>query len=172
MLFTPRTSAAKKSGIVRWALTLARRIRASARTVRPRGIGPLSLSRTPALRAATPITPALVPALLLTVARPTILLAGPPLPPPTRRRAALGTTVSSLRMGRSEELLASLEQTPPLSRPTNPLTARGLAASLKWAQGSGELPTAKPRTRSPSRSAPRRLFSSLRPSWPILSLPA
>jgi hypothetical protein len=172
VLFTPRTIAAKKSGIVRWALTLASRLRAFARGVRLRGIGRLSLSRTPALRAATPITPALIPSFLLTVARPTILLTGLPLPPPMRRRAALGTTVSSLRVGRSEELLASLEQTLPLSRPTSPLTGAREAASLKWAQGSSELPTAKPRGRCPLRSAPRRLFSSLRPSWPILSFPA
>ena len=127
---------------------------------------------TPSLGAATPITPALAPAFLLAVGGPPILPAGLSPPPPPRRRAALGATVSGLRMGRSEELLASLEETPPLSRPTSPLTGPRFAASLDWAQGSCELPTAKPRVRSPLRSAPRRLFSSHRPSWPIPLSPA
>src|SRR4051794_1087235 len=67
VLFTPRTVAAKKSGIVAWALALGRRRRTSARGIRLRGIGGLGLGRTPALGAATPVTPALRLAFLLTV---------------------------------------------------------------------------------------------------------
>lgn len=156
--FTPRTVAARKSGIVGWALALAPRLRTSARGVRPRGTGRLGFGRSPALGAATPVPPALAPTVLLAVGRPPILSAGPPAPPPPRRRATLGTTVPGLRVGRSEGLLAPLEQTPPLSRPTRPLTGSRWAMSLEWAQGSGKLPTAKPRTRSPLCSAPRRLL--------------
>jgi hypothetical protein len=164
VLFTPWTVAAKKSGIVGWALTLARRDLAPPRRIRPWGVGGLGLCRTAPLGAATPVPPALGAACLLAVGCPPILSAGLPPPPPPRRRAALGTTVPGLGMGGSEGLLAPLEQTPPLSRPTRPLTGSRWVANLKWAQGSCELPTAKPRTRSPSCSAPRRLFSSLRPS--------
>jgi hypothetical protein len=39
-----------------------------------------------------------------------------------------------------------------------------------WAQGGCELPTAKPRVRSPLCSAPRRLLSIVEPSWLIPSL--
>ena len=46
-------------------------------------------------------------------------------------------------------LLTSLEKTPSLTRPTSPLTGPRFAASWCWAQGSCELPTAKPRMRSP-----------------------
>ena len=167
MLVTPRTVAAKKSGIVGWALALAPMLRTPAREIRPRGIGGLSLGRTPALGAATPVTPALRLAFLLAVGGLPVLPAGSPSPPTTGRRAALGATVPGLRVGGSKGRLAPLEQTTSLSRPTSPLTGPKLAASLEWAQGSGELPTAKPRTRSPLCSAPRRLHSPLRPSWPI-----
>jgi hypothetical protein len=164
VLFTSRPVAAKKSGIVGWALTLARLDLAPTRRVRPWEVGGLGLGRTPPLGAATPVPPALVPAFLLAVGRSPVLPAGLPSPPPTGRRAALGATVPGLGVCRSEGPLAPLEETPPLSRPTRPLTGSSWAANLKWAQGSSELPTAKPRTRSPLRSAPRRLFSSLRPS--------
>jgi hypothetical protein len=163
VLFTPRPVAAKKSGIVGWALTLARLDLAPARRVRPCGIGGLGVGRTPPLGAATSVPPALRLAFLLAVGGPPVLTAGLPSPPPPRRRAALGTTVPGLGVGRSEGLFTPLEETPPPSRPTSPLTGPGLAASLMWAQGSSELPTAKPRVRSPLRSAPRRLFSFLRP---------
>src|SRR5947209_6188789 len=102
--------------------------------------------------------PALGAALLLAVGGPAILPAGLPSPPPPGRGATLRATIPGLGVGRSEELLAPLEQTAPLSRPTGPLTGAGLAASLEWAQGSCELPTAKPRVRSPLPSAPRRLL--------------
>ena len=62
---------------------------------------------------------------------------------------ALEATVSSLGVGGSKRLLASFEQTRSLTRPTSPLTGTRLAASWSWAQGSCELPTAKPRMRSP-----------------------
>ena len=73
--------------------------------------------------------------------------AGSPASPATSGRAALGATVPGLGMGGTKVLLASLEQTRSLPRPTCPLTGPSLAASLMWAQGSCELPTAKPRTR-------------------------
>ena len=158
MLVTPWTVAAKKSGIVRWALTLARRNLAPTCRFRTRGVGILGLGRPPTLGATTPVTPALRLAFLLSIGRSPILSAGLSLPPPPRRRAALGATVSGLGMGRSEDLLAPFEQTPPLSRPTRPLTSPRLVASWIRAQGSCELPTAKPRARSPLCSAPRRLL--------------
>jgi hypothetical protein len=158
VLFTPRTVAAKKSEIVRWALALGRRLRTRARDVRPGWVGRVGFSLAPTLGAATPVPPALVAAFLLAVGRLSILSAGLPPPPTTGRRAALGATVPGLGMGGSEGLLTSLEQTAPLSRPTSLLTRPRLAASLEWAQGSGELPTAKPRARSPLCSAPRRLL--------------
>ena len=68
-----------------------------------------------------------------------------------QRRAAaraLGATVPSLGTGGTKRLPASLEEAWSWSRPTSaPLTGPRLAASLMWAQGSCELPTAKPRTR-------------------------
>jgi hypothetical protein len=170
VLFTPRTVAAKKSGIVAWALALGRRRCTSARGIRLRGVRCRGFCGLPALGAATPVTLALRLAFLLTVGGLTVLPAGPPSPPATSRRAALGATVPSLRVGGSKALLAPLEQTTSLSGPTSPLTSPGIAASWIRAQGSGELPTAKPRTRSPLCSAPRRLHSPLRPSWPIPSL--
>jgi hypothetical protein len=158
VLLAPRTIAGKRSGPVRCALTLARRRRTGARRVGRRGISHLSFGRTSPLGAATPVSSALVPALLLTVGGPPVLPAGPSLPPPPRRRTAFGATVPGLRVGGSKGLLAPLEETAPLSRPTSPLTGAGRAASVEWAQGSGELPAAKPRVRSPLASAPRRLL--------------
>ena len=81
------------------------------------------------------------------------------LPPSPSRSPTLGATVSSLGMGGSKRLLASFEQTRSLTRPTSPLTGTRLAASWYWAQGSCELPTAKPRMRSPY--APLRGASSI-----------
>src|SRR5579859_1266215 len=146
------------------ALTLAPVRRVLTRDI-VRRAGCPGLGLTAAVGAATPIPAALLPAFLLAVGCLAVLPAGAPLPPPPCRRATLGATVPSLRMGRSKGLLASLEQTPPLSRPTSPLTEPRLAASLKWAQGSCELPTAKPWVRSPYYSAPRRLDLFPRPSW-------
>ena len=129
VLFTPRTVAAKKSGIVGWALALGRRLRTGTRGVRPRGVGRLGFGGTPSLGAATPITPALRLAFLLAVGGPPILPAGLSSPPPPCRRAALGATVPGLGVGRSKGFLTSLEQTPPLSRPTSPLTSPRFVAS-------------------------------------------
>jgi hypothetical protein len=158
VLVTPRTVAGKKSGIVAWALTLARRCFRSARGIRPRGLVGLGLGGTPALGAATPVTPALRLTFLLAVGRPPVLPAGLPPPPTPRRRTALGTAIPSLRVCRLKGLFTPLEQTPSLSRPTRPLTSPRLVASWIRAQGSCELPTAKPRARSPLCSAPRRLL--------------
>ncbi len=124
----------------------------------PAGVGRLGLGRTPPLGAATAVPPALGLAFLLAVGGLPVLPAGPSSPPPPCRRAALGATVPGLGMGRPKGLLAPLEQTPPLSRPTSPLTGPRFAASWSWAQGSCELPTAKPRTRSPL-PPPRGAFS-------------
>jgi hypothetical protein len=164
VLFTPRTVAARKSGIVAWALALGRRCFISARGIRPRGIVGLGLGRTPAIGAATSVTPALCPAFLLTVGGLPVLPAGLPSPPTTCCRAALGATVPGLGMSGSKERLTPLEQTPPRSRPTRPLTSPSSLASWIRAQGSGKLPTAKPRTRSPLCSAPRRHSGSPQPS--------
>jgi hypothetical protein len=150
-------------GFVRWALTLAPLRRTLACGVRRRGIGCLVLGLSPTLGASAPVPPTLGAAFLLAVGGPPVLPAGLPSPPPPRRGATLRAAIPGLGVGRTEELLAPLEQTAPLSRPTSPLTGAGLAASLEWAQGSCELPAAKPRVRSPLASAPRRLLSSLGP---------
>ena len=77
-----------------------------------------------------------------------ILLACSSSPPASGFAPALGAAVSSLGTCGTKRFLAALEQTPPLPRLSCPLTGSRLAASLMWAQGSCELPTAKPRTRS------------------------
>ena len=79
-----------------------------------------------------------------------LLPAGTPASPATSGRAALRATVPGLGMGGTEALLASLEEALSWSRPTCPLTGPSLAASLMLAQGSCELPPAKPRTRRSS----------------------
>ena len=98
-----------------------------------------------------------------------ILPAGAASPPSPSRGPALGTAVSSLGMGGTKRLLASLEKTRSLPRPTSPLTGARFAASWCWAQGSCELPTAKPRMRSPylRSEAPSR---STQPSWEYVTL--
>jgi hypothetical protein len=165
VVFAPGTVAAEKSGFVRWALALAGR----RQGLRTRGVGRLNSGRTPPLGAATPVAAALAPAFLLAVGGLSVLPRGSPSPPPPCRRAALGATVTGLGVGRPERPLAPLEQTPPRPGPTSPLTGTKGAASVEWAQGSGELPTAKPRVRSRLHSAPRHLFSSDWPSWPTPS---
>jgi len=166
-LVAARPVAAEKSTIVGWALTLAFRFDMLARDVQPRAVSRVPFGRSPTLGAATPVPPALVPALFLTGGCPSVLLAGPPSPPTTGRRTALGATIPDLGTGWPEERLAPFEQTTSLPRPTRPLTATRRATSLWWAQGSCELPTAKPRVRSPLCSAPRRLRSIVWPSWRI-----
>ena len=149
MLFAPRTVAAKKFGFVRWALTLAPLRRTLAWGIGHRGVGCLGLGLTAASAQRHRYRRHWARRFSWPLAVLPVLPAGSPSPPPPCRGAALGATVPSLRMGGSEELLAPLEQTPPPSRPTSPLTGPRLAASLEWAQGSCELPTAKPRVRSP-----------------------
>jgi hypothetical protein len=148
VLFAPRTIAAKKIGIRRWALALALPRRAFARRVLCGGERRLGLGCPSAFGAARSVPPALSLAFFPTVGGSPILLAGTSSPPASSLGAALRATVSGLGMCVAEGLLTSLEETPSLPRPTCPLTGSSLAASLMWAQGSCELPTAKPRTRS------------------------
>ena len=122
-----------------------------------------------------PVLPVLSLAFFSTVVGPPILFTGPPSPPATSFGTALGATESGLGMCGVKRLFATLEQTMSLPRLTCPLTGTSLVASLTWAQGSCELPAAKPRTRRslpPLRGAfldhdiPRCRFplSNLRPS--------
>jgi hypothetical protein len=166
VIFTPGTIAAEKIGFVGCAPALAGRCHG----IRTRGVGRLRTGRAPPLSAATPVPAALVPASLLAVGGLSVLPGRAPSPPPPRRRAALRATVAGLGMGRPEQLLAPLEQTPPQPGPARPLTGSKGAAKLEWAQGSGELPMARPQVRSPLHSAPGRLHLSRGPSWPIPSL--
>jgi hypothetical protein len=147
VLFAPGTIAAKKSGVRGWALALARPDTRCARRVRRRlQAVPNSLCSL-ALSAPGPILPVLGLAFLSTVDGLPIPLAGPSLPPASGLGPALRAAVSSLGTCGTKGLLTVFEQTQPLPRLTCPLTGSRLAASLMWAQGSCELPTAKPRTR-------------------------
>jgi hypothetical protein len=147
MLFAPGTIAAKKSGFRCWALALAQLHRALADRVRRRREAGLGCPCPQAFGATGPVLPVLGLAFFSTVGSPTILLAGPSSPPATSFGPALRATISGLRMCGVKGFLATLEQTMSLPRLTCPLTGYSLAASLIWAQGSCELPTAKPRTR-------------------------
>jgi len=136
VLLASRAVAAKKFDIARWALTLAPSVVAPARRIRPlrrRGLGPGS---PPALGAATAVPPALGLTVHAALGGAAVLPAGPPPPPSAGGGAALGATVSSLGMGGSEGLLASLEEAAPPSGPSSPLTGPVLAANVVWAQGS------------------------------------
>jgi hypothetical protein len=156
MHFAAGTIAAKKSGLRRWALALARLdIRRALRLRRRRQAVPNPLC-SPAFSAPGSILPVLGLAFLSTVDGLPIPLAGSPASPPSGCGPALGAAVSSLGTYGKKVFLAALEQTQPLPRLTCPLTGSRLAASLMWAQGSCELPTAKPRTRGPIYPAPRR----------------
>jgi hypothetical protein len=147
MHFAPGTIAAKKSGFRGWALALARPDTRCALRVRRRlQAVPNSLCSL-ALSAPGPIVPVLGLAFLSTVDGLPIPLAGPSLPPASGLGPALRAAVSSLGTCGTKGLLTVFEQTQPLPRLTCPLTGSRLAASLMWAQGSCELPTAKPRTR-------------------------
>jgi hypothetical protein len=152
-----RAIAGKFRGFFSWALTLALR----SQILRGR-VGVVRLGRrdfgVPALGAAAPIALVLGLSPGAAVGGLTIALGGASLPPPPRRGLALGATVSGLGVGGSKALRASLEQTLSLAGPMSPLTGARIAARWRWAQGSCELPTAKPRTRGPSYSAPRRLY--------------
>jgi hypothetical protein len=147
MLFAPGTIAAKKSGFRGWALALARPDIRRALRVRRRLQAVSNSLCSPAFSSPGPILPVLGLAFLSTVDGLPIALAGSPSPPASGCRPALGATVSSLGTCGTKGFLAALEQAQPLPRLSCPLTGPGLAASLMWAQGSCELPTAKPRTR-------------------------
>src|SRR6185312_14367105 len=68
---------------------------------------------------------------------------------------ALGLAVHAALGGPA--ILAAGPPAPP-SGTASPLTGPVMAANVAWAQGSSELPTARPRARSPLHSAPRRLL--------------
>jgi hypothetical protein len=99
--------------------------------------------------AAASILPALGLAFQPTLEGLPILSTGAPSSPAPRCSPTLAATIASLGMGGAKRLLASFEETPSLTRATSPLTGSRVAASWFWAQGSCELPTAKPRMRSP-----------------------
>jgi len=148
-LFTARTLAAKKFAFPRWALALAGLGRSRAAGFWCRSQLLLFLGCPAAFRASRSIPVVLSLPFLPPSTGMAIVPAGLPSPPSPSCGPALGTAIAGLRMGGTKELLTSLEQTPSLSRPMSPLTGPGFAASWWWAQGSCELPTAKPRTRSP-----------------------
>ena len=144
MLFASGAIAAKKFGLRCWALALARLLCAGAGPVRRwRGAG----LGGQAFGATRPVLPALGLTFFSTVGGTPIALAGSSSPPAPSFGAALGATIPGLGICGVVGFLATLEQTVSLPRPTCPLTATSLVASLMWAQGSCELPTAKPRTR-------------------------
>jgi hypothetical protein len=163
VLVTAGTIAAKKFGIPGWALTLAGLRRARAARIRCRREHFLGSGGLPTFRAATSPPPALSLPVFPSLGGLPVLPAGAPLPPAPRGGPALRAAIASLGMGGMKGLLASLEETPSLPRPTRPLTGPGIAASWCRAQGSGELPTAKPRARSPylRPEAPFRIDSAL-----------
>jgi hypothetical protein len=171
--FAPRPVAARKIRICRWALALARRHHTLGRRDWRRGAACLGCRCPQALGATRPILPVLRLAFFPTVGGLPILSAGTSASPATSGRAALRATVSGLGTGGMKILLASLEQAWPLPRPTCPLTGPNLAASWMWAQGSCELPAAKPRTRSflpPLRGAlldHHPLLRSVAPCQPV-----
>jgi len=154
--FAAGAIAAKKSGFRGWALALARSNMRRVVRVRRRLRAVLNSLCSLAFSAPGPILPVLDLAFLSTVAGLPVPFAGSPAPPPSGCGPTLGAAVPSLGTCGKEVSLAALEQTQPLPRLSCPLTGSRLAASLMWAQGSCELPTAKPRTRGPICPAPRR----------------
>ena len=81
-----------------------------------------------ALGAAASVPSALGPTLFSTCGGLAILPTGSPLPPPPGSLATFRAAVTGLRVGGSKELLAPLEQTMSLARPTSPLTSTRIAA--------------------------------------------
>ncbi len=146
--FAPRTVAPRKIRICRWALALPLRHCTWERGLRRGGKRCFCCCRLLLLLTPRPVPLTLSLAFFPTVGGSPILLAGTPASPATSGRAALRAAVPGLGMGGTKVLLASLEEARSLPRPTCPLTGPSLAASLMRAQGSCELPTAKPRTRS------------------------
>ena len=123
----------------------------------------LGLSGLATFGAATSIPLALSLPFLPSIRGLSILPLGESSPPSPSGRPAFGTAISGLGVGGIKGLLTSLEKTPSLTRPTSPLTGPKFAASWCWAQGSCELPTAKPRMRSPylRSEAPSLINSAL-----------
>jgi hypothetical protein len=148
VLFAPRTITPRKIRICRWALALLLRHCTWARGVRRGGSRCFCSRRLLPLLTPRPVPLTLSLAFFPTVGGSPILPAGTPASPATSGLAALRATVPGLGMGGAKVLLASLEEAWSLPRPTCPLTGPSLAACLMWAQGSCELPTAKPRMRS------------------------
>ena len=139
MLFAPGTIAAKKSGFRGWALALARLDTGCALRVRRRlQAGPELPLLAGVQRAWTGTAgsgPGVSPGRWWSAdtARLLVFAASVGL------RPALGATVSGLGMGGTKRLLASLEQTPPLPRPTMPLD--GLPACGNFDVGPRKLRT-------------------------------
>ncbi len=157
------TFAAEKFQIPCWALALADLCRTGVGGFwrdRKRWLG---LSSLPTFRAATSIPLALSLSFLPAIRGLSILPAGATSPPSPSPGPASWTAISGLGMGGMKRLLTSLEQTRSLTRPSSPLTGARNAASWWWAQGSCELPTAKPRMRSPylRSEAPSLINSAL-----------
>lgn len=167
MHFAPGTIAAKKSRFRGWALALARLDIRRALRVRHRLLALPNSLRSLAFSSPGPVLAVLGLAFLATVFGLPIPLAGSFSPPAPGCGLALGATVASLGMGGMEWLLASLEQAQSLSRLSCPLTGSRLATSLMWAQGSCELPTAKPRMRSLQLRSEALLLIT-QPSWLVL----
>jgi hypothetical protein len=161
VIFTARTLAAKKWTIRGWALALTGRLRHGTGGLRCGGERVLG-SGPATFGAARAIPTGLSLPFLPAIGSLAIMPTGAASPPSPSRGPALGTAIASLGMGGMKRLLASLEKTPSPPRPTSPLTGRRFAASWCWAQGSCELPTAKPRMRSPylRSEAPSRINSA------------
>jgi hypothetical protein len=147
MIFAPGTIAAEKSGFRRWALALARLATGCTLGLWRRLEVVLRSLYSLAFGAPGPIPLVLGLAFLSTVGGLSIPLACSSSPPASGFEPAFRAAVSSLGPCGTKRFLAALEQAQPLPRLSCPLTGVRLAASLMWAQGSCELPTAKPRTR-------------------------
>jgi hypothetical protein len=164
-LFAPGSIAAKKSGFRGWALALARPGTGCTLGLRRRLEAVLYSLCSLAFGAPGPIPPVLGLAFLSTIGGLSIPLACSSSPPASGFGPALVAAVTSLGTGGTKRFLAAFEQAQPLPRLSCPLTGSRLAASLVWAQGSCELPTAKPRTRR--LSAPLRGALLTRPQYPV-----
>jgi hypothetical protein len=143
------TFAPEKFAVPCWALALAGLCRTGVGGFWRERKRQLGLSGLPTFGAATSIPLALSLPFLSPIGGLSILPAGAASPPSPSGGPASGTAISGLGMSGMKRLLTSLEQTRSLTRPTSPLTGARFAASWCWAQGSCELPTAKPRMRSP-----------------------
>jgi hypothetical protein len=98
------------------------------------------------LGAATAIPPRLGLAVLATVGRLSVTLPRASSSPQAGGGLAFRAAIPRLRMGWPKGFFTPFQETLSLARPRSPLTGPSRAASWRWAQGSCELPTAKPRT--------------------------